>query len=72
MTGVRAANRFVAIGGDFEVEYGGSVIRIWHAPCLNHDLLADDEEATVVDRKAVHRCGERISPWDRGELGVRS
>jgi hypothetical protein len=69
-TGV--ANQFRAVGEGFEVEYAGPVIRIWHVPCLNHELLADDDRATVVERKAVHRCGERVSPWDRGEHGVWS
>jgi hypothetical protein len=59
--------RFVPVGGGFELEYAGRFIRIWHAVCRNHDLLADDFAATVAERKASHRCGERISQWDRGD-----
>jgi hypothetical protein len=60
-------NRFVPVGGGFELEYAGRFIRIWHAVCRNHDLLADDCATTVAERKASHRCGERISQWDRGD-----
>lgn len=64
--------RFVAAGGGFEVEYAGPVIRIWHESCLNHDLLPDDDGATVARWKATHRCGARVSPWDRGDFGGRA
>lgn len=63
--------RFTAVGGGFDVERAGRVVRIWHGPCLNHDLLPDDDSATVARWMAVHRCGERVSPWDRGHFGGR-
>lgn len=64
-------NRVVAVGDGFEVEYAGKFIRMWHSPCLNHDLLPNDDEATVETWKATHRCGDRIAPWDRGDVGGR-
>lgn len=68
----KSAKRFVAAGGGFEVEYAGPVVRIWHEPCLNHDLLPDDDCVTVARWKAIHRCGARVSPWDRGDFGGRA
>jgi hypothetical protein len=61
-------DRFFSVGGGFELEYAGRFIRIWHDVCRNHDLLVDDRAATVSERKASHRCGERISQWDRGDV----
>lgn len=69
---VLVTSHFGAVGEGFELEYAGQFIRIWHDACLNHVLLPGDDEATVESWKAAHRCGERSSPWDRGDFGVRS
>jgi hypothetical protein len=69
---VQQAHRFVSAGGGFDVEHAGPVIRIWCGVCDKHDHLPHDDEATVERWKAAHRCGERISQWDRGDVRVRS
>lgn len=59
-------NRFVPVGGGFELEHAGQFVRIWHDVCRKHDLLPDDDEPTVNRWKAAHRCGARTSDWDYG------
>lgn len=61
-------SQFRSVGDGFEVEHAGQFIRIWCGACDKHDLLPDDDQATVDRWKAAHRHGARISPWDRGDL----
>jgi hypothetical protein len=68
---VSTRSRFGRAGECFDLEHAGPVIRIWCRACSKHELLSDDEERTVEAAKEAHRCGERISPWDRGDTGGR-
>lgn len=69
MAGV--TSRFVRVGDGFDVERAGRVIRIWCGTCDKHEHLPNDDAATIGAAKAAHRCGERVTPWSRGDVGGR-